>query len=210
MFLHLHDIAILEASAPCFTTETHSALRTEELTLIHAQAVIQSYASLGRRIGEERVTRRFANGLKFYRMWQGDMLAATSWIVSSGHRYIDELNWLIPVPSGEIWLRDIFVAPGLRGKGMFAQSLKSIVQQQDGPCIRLRSDVDWSNIVSMRAHFKAGFRIKARARALDLNGRLRLRSKVVPWLPPIEQITPQQQVIWLRGESLTRHRQLIA
>jgi hypothetical protein len=47
-------------------------------------------------------------------------------------------------------------------------------------------------------------------RALDIKGRLRLRSAVPPWPLPVSEIDAASHWIWLHGDKLHRHQELLA
>lgn len=206
--IHFHDIAILARDGRPILPASEVALLTHELH--DAPSILQAHAALAYRIPERRLQQRLRNGLRFMRFDVGVVPVATTWLASCGGRYIDELNWLLPMAPGEAWVRDVFIAPAWRGKRLFSHIAAALAQHGGGPAQRVWSDVDWVNVQSMHAHAAAGFHIVARLRALDLRGRLRLRSSLPPWPLPVAEIDPASRWVWLRGATLQRHRELVA
>lgn len=171
--------------------------------------ILEAHVVLGHRIGQAMLERRMANRLAFLTISIEGQPVASSWLATGG-RYIDELNWWLPIAPDEHWLRDVFVAPELRGRRFFTDIVTSLAMPEHGHARRIWSDVDWINTQSMRAHQAAGFRVAARVRALDIAGRLRVRSALPPWPLPVTEIDPASRFIWLRGKRLQRHRELLA
>lgn len=207
--VYLHDVALL-LREPAPVSESGGGVALE-VRMLHDNAAIQAaHASVGHHIPDLRLQRRLRNGLRFLRLDMVGTPVATTWVAGSSGRYIDELNWLLPIGPGECWVRDVFVAPAWRGRRLF-NDIAAVLSRLDGePAGRVWSDVDWVNTQSMRAHASAGFRVIARVRALDLNGRVRWRSRLPPWPVPVTEIDPGSRGIWLRGERLRRHVELLA
>ncbi len=210
MYLARHDLALLEARTLTPIEEPTPGLRLEELRAEQMGAVTETYRALGHTHPAGRPERRFANGLRFGRLWYGGQLAGSLWVVHDAHRYIDEMNWRLPVSARQFWLRDVFIAPGLRGQRLFLQMLHLVARQWLPTFDSAWSDVDWDNATSLRAHLAAGFLVRHRVRSLDLNGRLRLRDPIVPWPSPVPDMRPARRWVWLMGESLQQHREWIA
>ena len=210
--VYLHDIAILrtgaEAEAPAPAAGA-VPLTTHPLRL---PAEIQAaHAAVGHRIRDARLAQRLRNGLWLARFDVDGVPVATTWLAGgAGGRYIDELNWLLPMAPRDLWLRDVFVAPAWRRRGLFVQMVAALRQLDGGADRCIWSDVDWDNLPSMRAHEAAGLRVVARAKALDLFGRLRIRSALPPWPLPVVEIDPAARWVWLRGATRARHQALIA
>ncbi len=206
----VHDIALLECgevpAPPAGLAGCHSA----ELGRDQQPQIQAIHAQLGHRLQPARALRRLDNGLRFIVLFDGAEPIASTWIVSGGARYIDELNWLLPVAADAFWLRDVVVVPSRRGQHVFRALLAAIAARHVVPCRTLWSDVDWVNQPSMRAHLSAGFQVRARLRALDLFGRLRIRSALPPWPLPVAEIDPGARCVWLRGATRARHQALIA
>jgi len=207
--IHLHDIAILTLPAGnVFTPPDGSVLTAHDVS--DSAGIVAAHAGVEHRIPEKRMQQRLRNGLRFIRFDVGGVPAATTWLVHGGSRYIDELNWLLPIGVDELWIRDVFVAPSWRGKRLFTGIAAALVGLDGGPPRRVWSDVDWVDSASMRAHTAAGFQGVARVRALDFRGRLRLRSALPPWPLPITEIDTVSRWIWLCGEKSRRHQELLA
>ena len=116
----------------------------------------------------------------------------------------------MPIEATEFWVRDVFIVPSQRGRGLFASLLKLLAQDKVPGCTAAWSDVDWVNQTSMRAHAKAGFGVHTRLRALDFDGRIRLRGPMPAWPLPIREIDPGKRLLLLRAALLQRHQQLLA
>ena len=177
--------------------------------VVDKNRILEAHVALGHHIGQAMLERRMANRLAFLTIAIEELPVASSWLASGG-RYIDELNWWLPIGPDELWLRDVFVAQAWRGRRLFADIVSSLAMPEHGRARRIWSDVDWINTQSMRAHEAAGFRVVARVRALDLAGRIRLRSALPPWPLQVTEIDPTSRLIWLRGRRLQRHQELLA
>ena len=210
MYFARHDLAILQARSLAPIGPGPDGLRLEELRADRIDAVLQTYQTLGHGHPEGRPQRRFGNGLRFGRLWLGRQLAGSLWVAHAGHRYIDEMNWRLPVNDRQFWLRDVFVAPGLRGRRLFLHMLHLVAGQWLPRFESAWSDVDWDNEASIKAHVAAGFVVAHRVRCLDIDGRLRLRSPMIPWPGPVDAILPNQRLLWLGGVRLRQHRDWVA
>lgn len=207
--IHRHDIALLQhvpASAPA-RDQPQPALSIAR----HADppAILEAHRLLGHRIAPHRVQGRLNNALRFASASLDQRLVASTWLAVGG-RYVDELNWLVPVGSQDLWVRDVFVAAPSRGQGLFGALVDALSRQDDGSACQLWSDVDWDATRSIRAHQGAGFKVVARVKAIDFGGLLRWRSALPTWPQPITEIDANARLIWLGGERLRRHRQLLA
>jgi len=210
MYLARHDLALLQARTLAPIAVPTVGARLEELKASQIDVVTETYRALGHRLPAGRPQRRFANGLRFGRLWLGNQIAGSLWVVHDAHRYIDEMNWRLPVGEREFWLRDVFIAPALRGQRLFLQMLHLVAEHWLPGFDSAWSDVDWSNAASMRAHAAAGFQLRHRVRALDLGGRLRWRDALVPWLHPVSDMAPAQRWLRLNGERLRQHEAWVA
>ena len=210
MYLARHDLALLQAQTLTPIELPTPGLRLEELRAERMSAVSDTYRLLGHRYPAGRPERRFANGLRFGRLWLGYQIAGSLWVVHDAHRYIDELNWRLPVPAGQFWLRDVFIAPSLRGQRFFLQMLHLVALEWLPTFESAWSDVDWDNAASMRAHLAAGFLVRHRVRALDVNGRLRVRDPLLPWPSPVQDMQPARRWLWLGGKALRQHLDWVA
>lgn len=210
MVLVRHDLALLQASCLTAVEVRTPGLALEELRAHQMAEVSATYHALDHRHPAGRSERRFANGLRFGRLWLGQRIAGSLWVVHGGDRYIDEMNWRLPVGPHSFWLRDVFIAPALRGQRLFLQMLHLVASQWLEDFESAWSDVDWDNAESMRAHRAAGFVVRHRVRSLDLNGRLRWRSPLVPWPAAVDALEPARRLLWLRGERLQQHLDWVA
>ncbi|MBL8342552.1 MAG: hypothetical protein JNL30_13870 [Rubrivivax sp.] len=210
MYLARHDLALLEARQLDDGTPLADALRLEELQPDQLHQVLQTYRDLGHRHPEGRPQRRFANRLRFGRLWMGEQIVASIWVAQGVHRYIDELNWRLPMRHDQFWVRDVFVAPAWRGQRLFQSLLRLVAAQWLEHFHSAWSDVDWSNATSIKAHVAAGFEVRHRVRSLDLAGRLRLRDRLVAWPDAVTALTPRRRWLWLCGDARRLHLDWVA
>lgn len=206
--LHLHDIAILRRRAPSATSTPPNRL-TEVPVPPSVEAILLVHAQLGHRLRGERARRRLDNGLQFLSFAIDTAPVVSTWIATTA-RYLDELNWLLPIGGDDLWLRDVFVAPALRGQRLFVDLVERLAPRGGQTHRRLWSDVDWDNRASMSAHAAAGFELVHRVRAVELPGSLRVRSALPPWELPVQEIRPKSRVLQLKGHALQRHQELLA
>lgn len=207
--IHLHDIALLQHEPA-----THDAARCSQpaLSITHCadpREILEVHQALGHRIAPSRVQGRLNNGLKFAVASIDGQAKASTWLALGG-RYLDELNWYLPVGNQGLWVRDVFVSAASRGRGLFGALVLALSRQDGGSACQLWSDVDWGDVRSMGAHQGAGFKIVARVKAIDVGGVLRWRSGVPAWPQSVTEIDAHTRLIWLGGERLRRHRQLLA
>jgi len=210
MYVVRHDLALLQASCLTAVEVPTPGLQLEELHAGQMGEVAETYRALDHRHPAGRPERRFANGLRFGRLWMGERIAGSLWVVHDGHRYIDELNWRLPVGARQFWLRDVFIAPPLRGQRLFLQMLHLVARQWLAEFECAWSDVDWDNAASMQAHRAAGFVVRHRVQSLDVNGQVRWRDPLDPWPAPVGALAPERRLLWLRGERLRQHREWVA
>lgn len=203
---HLHDVAILAAEADAAGRGAPplpwQAVAHDDIARVHAE--------LGHRLRPERAERRLANGLRFLRFDIDGAAVASTWLAGTGGRYLDEFGWLAPMTADECWVRDVFVAPSRRGQRLFARVVATLAQGLERPMRRVLSDVDWDNPASMQAHRSAGFEVIARARCLDLRGRVRLRGVPPAALGDVREIEPGSRLLLLRGARHALHLSLVA
>lgn len=203
-----HDIAILSCT-PAPATGAAPSTPLQPQALVDEVQILQAHSAIGHRLAPQRLRRRLELGLTFLRFDHAGLPVASTWLAGERGRYIDELNWLVPLGVGEWWVRDVFVTPAMRGRRLFSDMMQALGRW--GPPVRcLWSDVDWDNRASMNAHLAAGFQVVARARALDLRGRVRWRSALPPLPMAVREIAPASRWLWLRGATVQRHRELIA
>lgn len=208
-FFHLHDVVLLSTDPAQDVGQPRGPFllqieETSERARIRAVHVV-----LGHRVADQTVERRLAHRLRFAVFLQAGTPVASAWLASGG-RYIDELNWHLPIEADEIWLRDVFVAPAWRGRRLFCAIVELLARRVDSPARRIWSDVDWDNRASLKAHVAAGLSVIARVRAVDLGGRIRIRSALPAWPLPVIELDPGSRLIWLRGPKLKRHYELLA
>jgi GNAT superfamily N-acetyltransferase len=143
--------------------------------------VLDLHSRLEREHEQERIRRRFDRGLCFYVLWQGDLPVASTWVVPRGERFVDEIGLGFPVGSGDVWMRDIFVAPHSRRLGVFSALLDHVLAGPFSGHRALWSAVHNHNRPSLRSHQKYGYVPVARFGVFHLFRRVMLR---VRWPTP--------------------------
>ncbi len=204
--VHLHDVAILAAEAG---NAGSGAIPLPWRAVAHDD-IARVHAELGHRLRPDRAERRLANGLRFLRFELDGTTVASTWLAGSDGRYLDEFGWLAPMAADECWVRDVFVAPSRRGQRLFARLVATLAHGLERPMRRVLSDVDWDNAASLQAHRSAGFEVIARARCLDLRGRVRLRGVPPAVLGDVQEIEPGSRLLLLRGARHAQHLSLVA
>lgn len=209
----LHDVAVLRASRPGDESspgELTPELHVVEYTAAQAAQILQLHQQMGHRMSQPRLDQRFRNRLRYFAFHEGETLLGSTWVAIGGGRYVDEVNWYLPIAADQFWVRDVYILPAQRGRGRFAALLKVMAQSQVPGCSGVWSDVDWANQTSMRAHAKAGFSVQTRLRALDWDGLLRLRGPQPAWHEAVHEIDPGKRWLLMRGARLQRHKELLA
>lgn len=207
--IHFHDIAILRRAPRAPDAARPQRLGIVDLEAPSVEAILHQHALLGHRLSAERARRRLDNSLTF-RVFAVDGKPAVSTWIATGARYLDELNWLLPMAPTDVWLRDVFVAPAQRGQRLFADLVEWLAPSDDKTGRRVWSDVDWDNRGSMNAHVAAGFEVAHRVRAVQGPAGIRLRGAVPAWEFALHEIRPRSRVLRLTGDVLRRHLELLA
>lgn len=210
MIGRLQDLVLMHAPVHALPMASPGGLRLREAGADEMPEILLGHALHGRNIPPQRLQRRFAHGLRFFQLWNGDALAASTWILRGGARYIDELALAFPIAADELWVRDIFVAPEQRGQQLFSRLLATLVDQVFPHSSNVWSDVDRDNAASVRAHCTSGFRVAMRLRALELGRRVRVRQLPSAWPLPITALEPSRHVLVWNETLRARHRALIA
>jgi RimJ/RimL family protein N-acetyltransferase len=133
------------------------------------------HRELGRGFSEERARRRFQRGLRFYAVRQAGATVATTWMVVEGERFVDEIGAGFPLPTGDVWIRDAFVAPRHRGRRVFSAALDCVLSRGFPAASAVWSDVGRQNTASLRAHAAYGFAPVGRFTVLQLAGTVAVR-----------------------------------
>ena len=131
-------------------------------------AVVATCRAMSRPVRPARVERRFAQGLRYFELRDGVETVATTFIICRGTRFVDELGLHFPVPEHSIWIRDVFVSPQARGRGVFVQFFDALLRDVFPDVTTIWSDTESSNSPSLRAHGKYGFRVVGYLRALTV------------------------------------------
>ncbi len=209
----LHDVAVLMARRPGDETSPGAVtpdLRVVEYSAAQTAQILQLHQQMGHRMSQPRLDQRFRNHLRYFAFHEAETLLGSSWFALGGGRYVDEVNWYLPIQADQFWVRDVYIVPAQRGRGRFAALLKLMARTHSAGCSAVWSDVDWVNKTSMRAHVKAGFSVQTRLRALDWDGLVRLRGPQPAWHETVHEIEPGKRCLVMRGARLQRHLELLA
>lgn len=208
--LSYHNILILRADTTQAPREEVHDLYSRELLHDQAHEVLNSYNALNHRITEDRIAKRFNNGLRFIQLWRNSELLGFTWIVVNGGRYIDEAGYNLDIRNSEFWVRDVYVSPSARGQRMFSKLMQLISTVHVPGCTVIWSDVDWDNNPSLKAHYSYGFKAWARVRSLKFRHQFIIRSSPPPWQSPITTLKPKHSLLFLDRDTVRTHNSLIA
>jgi GNAT superfamily N-acetyltransferase len=207
--IQINSIAILslkiDAALP---TSLSAGRRFVELRVGDAERLSIVERGYGRRGNLDRIRRRFDYGLRCFAVEDDSTLIAWVW-VAPVVRYLDELQWLIPLDATQVWLRDAFVAPACRGQRLM-ETLMWKAWDKVGRPARYLSDVETSNRSSMRLHLRMGFSEVAVVRSVAIGRRLHLRVRPPQSIPHPQSLRPWQRVLWMRPDEFDWHRANIA
>lgn len=202
-------LLVREAGAAGLATLT-SEQRLLELRTDDCERLSHTYRQHGRRGDSGRFRRRFEHGFRCFAVEEEGRLVAWFWAIHDATRYLDELAWCFELDRSVAWGRDAFVASERRGQRLFSAMLDAAAQTEQGPKT-LVSDVHASNLLSLHAHARLGFRRFATVQSLVLGRRLLWRSRPPgnP-LPAPTGLRVAQRWLWLSNEEYAWHRGHIA
>jgi hypothetical protein len=162
----------------------------------YSDDVVHILQTVERDLPPERVQLRFHRGLHFYVLWRDGQPVATTWVVPlNRERFVDEIAVGFRSSAGDVWLRDIFVAPYARGCGNFGLLLDALRNQlgvRDGT---LWSAVYANNEPSIGAHKRYGYTVAARFQVLHMMGRFIVRVRWPIHLPGISAFRPESRIL---------------
>lgn len=162
------------------------------------ERMLGAYRQRGNDISPERLTRRFELGLRFFELVDGATYLANTWIVSKGTRFIDEVGYCFALISDELWVRDIYVSPRERGRGLFALLLDQVLREAFPRARVLWSNTDYKNRSSFRAHRRYGFEETEALRSLLVARHLLFRHRLVREV--VSGFHPERRIVWLGSE----------
>ena len=184
---------LLLAERPSFRPTPYTVIeRTGDVS-----AVTETYREMLRSIEPVQVERRFAHGLRYFELRRDAETIATTFIVSRGTRFIDELGLHFAVPENSIWLRDVFVSPRFRGHRVFEQLFDELLHAVFPGVTTIWSDTTSTNAASLRAHAKYGFREVGSLRALIFLRTLMWRFSPNGLASPCDGYQVQRRFLWL-------------
>ncbi len=126
----------------------------------------------------EQLISRFTNGLYFYLVQDSNKCIATAWIHPAGQRFVDETGYLLKAAGNSIWLRDVYVIPEYRGRGIFSDFINQISKQYYPAALYMFSDIEKNNLRSKNAHQRCGFKFIATFKVFHFFNSLMIRSPV--------------------------------
>lgn len=162
------------------------------------ERMLGAYRQRGNDISPERLTRRFELGLRFFELVDGATYLASTWVISKGIHFIDEIGYCIALNSDELSLRDIYVSPSQRGRGLFALLLDHVLSEGFPSARGLWSVTDYKNRSSLRAHRRYGFEETEALRTLRVAGHLLIRCR--PVHEAVSGFQPERRIVWLGSE----------
>ena len=143
-------------------------------------ADVQRIMALNRATGhatpEHRIHLRLRHGLRFYAATVRGKPVATTWVLLPGQRFLDECGYANNVPPDDLWIRDIHVAPSVKGRRVFSAFLDHIVKRYHPGVRHLWSDAELNTPASLRAHRNYGFQPVCTLKVLHVAGCLMLRT----------------------------------
>lgn len=128
----------------------------------------------------EQLVSRFSNGLYFYCIQDSNKCVATAWVHPQGKRFVDEVGYIFKAVDSSVWLRDVYVIPECRGRGVFSDIIKQISKQYYPAASFMFSDLQTNNLKSKNAHQRCGFKFMATFKVFHLFNSLMIRSPVQP------------------------------
>jgi len=149
-------------------------LRVSELHDI--PSIVESCTATSQGASEAQIGLRLKRGLNFYVALVDDRPVATTWMVPPGQRFVDEIGYMLGVPAGSLWLRDIYVAERVRGRRIFSAFLESVLAAYHPDVHTLWSDIDSTSVASAKAHKSYGFELVDSLKVLHLAQLLMIRS----------------------------------
>lgn len=160
--------------------------------------MLAAYRQRGNDISPERLARRLELGLRFFELVREETYLASVWIISKGARFIDEVGYCIVLGSDELSLRDSYVSPHVRGRGLWAQLVDQILREEFPKARALWSCVDKRNQLALRAHRRYGFEETEVLWAVRVAGHLLIRCR--PVHEAVSGFQPERRIVWLGSE----------
>jgi GNAT superfamily N-acetyltransferase len=154
-FLGYENIQIMRKNVECIVN--HNFFEVNQYTSF-SHNIKDFYQKFHRNFSNERLRKRFYNGLKFYTLKFEKTVIASTWIISSNCRFIDECALSFPIKKNHIWIRDIFVHESMRGQGIFGRFIDNLIHEYYHSTEVIWSDLNRLNKFSITAHKKYGFK----------------------------------------------------
>ena len=124
---------------------------------------------------DTRMASRLAHKMKFYAAFDGSRVIAYCWLHSESYRFFDEIACHVGHGKNDLWLRDVYVVPEMRGKKLFSKFIEEVIYSYYPDANNLYSDVFQNNSPSLRAHLNLGLEIIGRVQYVMLFKRFLLR-----------------------------------
>jgi len=171
------------------------ALRILEIDDV--EGILSHGRAAGREAAPERVRQRRRHGLRFFSLIEQGTVVANTWAVRGSVRFLDEAMLMLRLAPDAACLRDVFVRPADRGRGLFRQLVEGL---EHGPLAGIRelwSCVDASNPASIGAHRRAAFAIAGEISTVALFDRLMWRRPSLPDALECRDYEASRHWLWL-------------
>jgi hypothetical protein len=179
-----------------------AARRSLALAELHAEeAILADCSAVWRETRRERVCQRRARGLRFFSLREAGRVVANTWVADGGERFLDEAMLVFELDPQEACLRDAFVNPADRGRGLFSDFITTL---ERGPLEHIGamwSCVEHSNATSVAAHRRAGFTVAGDVLAVTLLGALMWRRAKLPAGLRCREYASRNAFVWLGARA---------
>jgi GNAT superfamily N-acetyltransferase len=161
------------------------------------EAIMADCAAVQRGTSLERVRQRSARGLRFFSLREQGRVVANTWLAAGGERFLDEAMLVFELAPDDACLRDVFVNPADRGRGLFARLVATLAAGPLHGRRALWSCVERSNAASIAAHRRAGFVPAGSVLAVDAFGVLLWRRARLPRDLHCREYARSRSLLWM-------------
>jgi GNAT superfamily N-acetyltransferase len=186
-----HDLVVLRGSPPAVPSRLGRRL---DCHTSYGPEVLSVHEALGRVLPEWRLRARFEHGLQFFVLWEGSVPVASTWAVSDGEQFVDEVGFGLRTGPRELVIRDVHVPAALRGRGLFRELISAVLHAR-GQIETVWSVVERNNRPSVGAHMRLGLRPADRFLVLHLWRRVMIRLRWPRTLEPGTAYRPTSRVV---------------
>jgi GNAT superfamily N-acetyltransferase len=171
------------------------ALRVAEVDDV--DGILAHGRAAGRDATPERVRQRLQHGLRFFSLIEHDTIVANTWALRGGARFLDEAMLVLRLGPDAACLRDVFVRPAERGRGLFRQLVEGLEHGPLSGICDLWSCVEAGNLASIAAHERAAFSIAGEVSTVALFDRLMWRRCSLPDALDCRDYAASRHWLWL-------------